>query len=109
MSCDEFYHRHFHKKITHTHPHSKDSHHQHTHSGKTHEHNHPLSESVEDLEHFHEHTHEAAEHEHPHSFEHDPLHPFESEAEADLKEKKPLGGKEKHEMHNHKPLQTEEK
>lgn len=59
MACDETYHRHFHKKITHSHPHTKDAHHQHGHSN-------------EQGEHSHEHTHEAVEHEHPIS--HDPLH-----------------------------------
>jgi len=59
MACDETYHRHFHKRITHSHPHQNDAHHRHLHS--------------DDTEHLHEHTHEAIEHEHEVS--HDPLHP----------------------------------
>ena len=69
MACDEFFHRHFHKKITHTHPHVKEDYHHHTHLKEDGE----AGMADEETErHLHEHTHEAAEHEHP--VEHDPLH-----------------------------------
>lgn len=102
MSCDEYYHRHFHKKITHKHPHSNDVHHRHQHSESPKDRNYPLSESAEGSDHFHEHTHEAAEHEH--SVRHDPLHPCD-ESKMHTTEKRSLlkGGKES-EMHGYEPI-----
>lgn len=70
MSCDEFYHRHFHKKVTHAHSHVKDEHHHHTHE-KIDVKADVAHENGQET-HLHEHTHEAFEHEHP--VEHDPLH-----------------------------------
>jgi hypothetical protein len=72
MSCDEFYYRHVHKKITHKHAHSNDIHHRHTHSDGLNGQDHSAIEPHGDPEHLHEHTHEAAEHQH--ASEHDPLH-----------------------------------
>lgn len=110
MSCDEFYDRHFHKKVTHTHPHSNDSHHHHTHSGDTNGHDHPptgLSREG-DVEHLHEHTHEAEEHDHPHSLEHDPLHPSSDLEMLSTSDSKNFSRK-KELSSSQEPIQTEEK
>ncbi len=100
MSCDEFYHRHFHKKVTHKHPHSDDTHHHHPHSGEPKISGHSPIESSENT-HLHEHTHEAAEHEH--SVAHDLLHPCD-EADAVSTEVEKAQG-----MNGPETIKTEEK
>lgn len=101
MSCDEFYHRHYHKKVTRTHAHSDDMHHHHTHPEEFNGHDHHEAAPSSDPNHLHEHTHEAAEHQH--SSEHDLLHSCDS-----LEEKNSLNGKKRHAMHDREPIQTEE-
>lgn len=101
MSCDEFYHRHFHKKITHKHPHSDDTHHHHPHSGEPNGHHSPSTPSTEDAHHLHEHTHEPAEHEH--SVAHDLLHPC-GEVAGISKEGRKMQG-----MNDPETIKTEEK
>lgn len=106
MSCDEFYHRHYHKKVTHTHPHSDDMHHHHTHPEGQNGHDHPEAASSGDPNHLHEHIHEAAEHQHP--SEHDLLHPSE-EVGFSFKRKNLPNKKKDHTMRDHEPIKTEEK
>jgi hypothetical protein len=90
MSCDEFYHRHFHKKVTHVHPHVKDEHHGHLHQtarGKEDAaHEHPEGA------HLHEHTHEVLEHEHP--VAHDLLHSDDHPIGLDRKKEAGIGNTE---------------
>ncbi|MGB3941996.1 MAG: hypothetical protein WBK96_10945 [Candidatus Manganitrophaceae bacterium] len=75
MPCDEFFHRHVHKKIVHRHPHGHDEHHPHSHpEEKNSSHGEGLLPETDG--HAHEHVHEAVEHEH--DSEHDPLHGHEA-------------------------------
>ena len=105
MSCDEFYHRYFHKKITHTHAHSDDMHHHHIHPKGLTDHHHEAA-SADDSDHLHEHTHEAAKHEH--LSEHDVLYPSD-EMGLFSKEKKLSNQKKTHRIPDREPIQTEEK